>query len=273
MCLEKKIMSLIICISFLIIFGVLWALFVDRISKISPKIYAALAAISFLICAIFGANDHDHIVFVVTFFFISMFLLAFCWISSEKRKQDKEEQKEVLLAKMVEEDNKKEYEKYEFELSSLSYNYGQITNEYDLSDELNINKRVLVFAESQKIWIIGKIYDFKDIIGCSVNDNSHVKKADVTYKTSTSTGSMIGRAVVGGVLTGGVGAVIGGATASKKTMAVPSGNDTVVHNYTVVININSFTTPVIYLKCYNDENLRDNLLGIFNVIIRQNTQQ
>lgn len=266
-------MSLIVCIIFLIILGILWALFADSISKISPKIYAVLAAISFLIGAILGANSYDHIAFVITLFIISMFLLAFCWISSEKRKQDKEEQKEAFLTKMVEEDKKKEYEKYEFELSSLSYNYGQITNEYDLSDELNINKRVLVFAESQKIWIIGKIYDFKDIIGCSVNDDSHVKKADVTYKTSTSTGSMLGRAVVGGVLTGGVGAAIGGATASKKTVAVPSGNDTVVHNYTVVININSFTTPVIYLKCYNDENLKDNLLGIFNVIIRRNTQQ
>src|SRR5574344_1053757 len=99
-------MSLIVCIIFLIILGILWALFADSISKISPKIYAVLAASSFLIGAILGANSYDHIAFVITLFIISMFLLAFCWISSEKRKQDKEEQKEAFLAKMVEEDKK-----------------------------------------------------------------------------------------------------------------------------------------------------------------------
>ncbi len=128
----------------------------------------------------------------------------------------------------------------------------------------------MIFAETKKIWILGKAYDFKDIIGCSLSDNSHIEKGKVTYETKTSTGSMLGRAVVGGVLTGGVGSVIGGATAKKNTVAVPQGFDKVIHDYTVLVNINSLTTPIVRISCGSNGGKVNDIVAIINVIIRQN---
>lgn len=265
-------MGILFCIIFLVILGVIWALFADSIALVSPKIYALFASISFIICIIIASNSYDNLGTVITLAILSLFLFGFCWLSSERRKQIKDERVKEHLAQMIEEDRTKEHDKYEIEVNSLSRRYGTISNQYELSQEINIKNRIFVFADSKKIWIKGSVYDFKDIIGCTINDDSYIKKANVTYKTSTSTGSMIGRAVVGGMLTGGFGAVIGGATASKTTVAEPSGSDAVIHNFTIVLNINSFTSPVIYINCGDNIKLKDELLGMINVILSHNSQ-
>lgn len=55
-----------------------------------------------------------------------------------------------------------------------------------------------------------RIIDFKDILGTSiVKDGQQI--------TSTSTGSLVGRALVGGVILGGFGAILGGLTAKSKS--------------------------------------------------------
>jgi len=59
-----------------------------------------------------------------------------------------------------------------------------------------------------------KIYDYKDIIQSELEVDGETKT--ITTQ-SVSTNGMIGRAIVGGVLTGGVGAIIGGVTASRKS--------------------------------------------------------
>ena len=262
-----------IAIGLLIIFGIIWGALIGRISQIRPTVWATIAIVC-LISGIVCINNHCGIELLGTVFvFISIVLFFFFMYSYDKRKQIEDEKVKAERKKRIDEERKEKKEKYECEIESLKTKYGEMTNIYPLSDEMNINKKVIVFAESKKIWLIGNIYDFTDIIGCSINDNQQTTKAKVEYKTSTSTGSMIGRAVVGGVLTGGVGAVIGGATAAKKTVAVPSGSDKVRHSYTITININSFSTPIVNLKCYNDEQLKNELWGIFNIIIRQNNKQ
>ena len=45
--------------------------------------------------------------------------------------------------------------------------YGSITNRFDVYED-NPCGIVLIFARSRKIWIFDKIYDFKDIMECSV---------------------------------------------------------------------------------------------------------
>lgn len=71
---------------------------------------------------------------------------------------------------------------------------------------------ILVYEPLKKISIKGKIYDFSQITGYSVSVNPF---AGAT--TRTSTGSMLGRAALGGVLFGGVGAIIGASSARKET--------------------------------------------------------
>lgn len=82
---------------------------------------------------------------------------------------------------------------------------------------------------------------------------------------------MIGRAVVGGVLAGGAGAVIGGTTAAKDTVTVAThANDTVIHDYTVVINVNSFSNPVVRIPLGKDK--VNEIVGLMNVIINANNR-
>ena len=271
-CVGNKKMDFI-AIGLLIIFGIIWGSLIGRISQIRPTVWATIAIVCF-ICGIVCTNSHCGIELLGTVLvFISIVILFFFMYSYDKRKQIEDEKVKAEREKRIDEERKEKKKKYELEIDSLKTKYGEITNLYGFPDEIDITKKVIVFGESKKIWLVGNIYDFVDIIGCSINDDSQITKAKVEYKTSTSTGSMIGRAVVGGVLTGGVGAVIGGATAAKKTVAVPSGSDTVKHRYTITVNINSLSSPIVNLKCYSNEQLKNELWGILNIIIRQNNKQ
>ena len=75
------------------------------------------------------------------------------------------------------------------------------------------------------------VHAFSDIIDFSVNEKK-------SYKSSTSTGSIIGRGIVGGVLLGGVGALAGATTAKKNTIEKVDG-------YTIRITMRGFDKPDI----------------------------
>lgn len=94
----------------------------------------------------------------------------------------------------------------------LREKYGECTlairpREYHFNNTDN----VLVYDEKKVIAINGVVYDYSTILDFNINN-------DVSYKTSTSTGSMVGRGLVGGVLFGGVGALAGATTANKESV-------------------------------------------------------
>lgn len=78
------------------------------------------------------------------------------------------------------------------------------------------------------------IINYSDVLGFNVIDDATTTKTASTLQSKTNTGSLIGRSVVGGILGGGIGAVIGGATASRSITGSPS-QTLVKHNYKVVI--------------------------------------
>lgn len=107
--------------------------------------------------------------------------------------------------------------------------YGEITKEtrykdrpassYDYVHSISRKFDTLyVFESSSIIMIRNNPYNFKDIISFEVMDNSNIIYSNQTLTTKTNAGSVIGRAAVGGLLFGGAGAIIGGATASKQTV-------------------------------------------------------
>ena len=134
----------------------------------------------------------------------------------------------------------------------------------------------IIFAKSSKIKskvssIKSKEYKFSDILSCSlVDDVTNETITTTTGKSKTATGSMLGRAVVGGVLTGGLGAVAGAATAKRNITEDASSKTTTVHDYFIYINTNNFQEPVISLRIGNDSGRAQRIIGVINVIMAKN---
>lgn len=95
---------------------------------------------------------------------------------------------------------------------------------------------ILVYEHLRKICLKGKVYDFSQLTGYSISVTP-----EVSSTTKASASSVIGRAVVGGVLLGGVGAIIGATTAKTKT------DYKTTDKTTITIFTNSLSEPSIVL--------------------------
>lgn len=60
--------------------------------------------------------------------------------------------------------------------------------------------------------------------------------------------------------------VMCGVTAKKSTV-MNQKNDILVHDYTVIINVNSLSEPIIRIPLGDDINMVDDIVGLMNVII------
>lgn len=112
--------------------------------------------------------------------------------------------------------------------------------------------------ESQKLIVIDDIeYRFEDIIDFSLNGNQ-------SYKMSTSTANMIGRSVAGGLLFGGVGALAGAATATKKIS--PNNGENIIH-----IVLNNINSPMIEYRIKN-ATMAQEFMAILKIIVDRNNK-
>lgn len=146
--------------------------------------------------------------------------------------------------------------------------YGEPTKTISLKAS-DLKQEIIAFEASKRIWICGKDFSMSDILGCSLEDNHKVIKGEITSTTKTKNGNMVKRAVVGNILLGGAGAIIGGSTAGKTTITT-QGDDTVQHDYTIVINVDSLSNPILRIHVGRDEVLANEIVGLMNVIINRN---
>ncbi len=150
---------------------------------------------------------------VILFIVVVVIIMIVLAIQSESTKNEEAKRKNTLrkeanrIAQLQSDAEEKEREKI----------YGKLTKRIDKSLYLiRTMEAVLIYQETKTILIKNIPYKFSDILGYRVSDNSTTIHEAQTAQTKTSGASMLGRAVVGGVLLGGVGAVVGGATAKKK---------------------------------------------------------
>ena len=272
-------MTFILCILVIVAVFFIAALFSaiagNYIKKVKPRVYAVIA-VPFVVAGFFFMSDYDFFMnyhcysnLATTFWIVSLILFVFCIVSYFNRVEDKTKEQDRIEEAQKQKEQQKVESQFKSDVEKLSKENGAIIKQFDFGTK-NIDDCILVFAETRKIWIFGKVCNFNEFIGCSIKDDLQIEKSSVTYKTKTSTSSMLGRAIVGGVLTGGIGALVGGATAKKKTVVVPSGNDKTIHDFTVVINTNDLSCPIIYVKCGADELLANELHGIINAIVSKN---
>lgn len=130
---------------------------------------------------------------------------------------------------------------------------------------------IRVYEESQTIVIDGKPYKFSDLIGC---EGSSVPREEVVQTTTTDTGNMVVRAVVGGALFGVLGALTGAVTAKKQTSL---DKDQETHDFhralydnshrtgSVIIYLKSISNPSVEISCYKRE--EKEICTLINAII------
>lgn len=197
--------------------------------------------------------------------FVIFGLLLFSAAKDNKKKEEerKRKQQERNIQKQSEIARKTPI--YNAKKEGLISKYGQ-PDKIIILEDLNLEKEIIVFGKANRIWLLGKDLPMSDILNCTFEDNQRIIKGGVSYETKTNTGNMAKRAAVGGILTGGVGAVVGGATAKKET-TVKQEDDKIIHDYTVIINVNSLAEPVVKIYLGTDSVKTNEIVGLMNVII------
>lgn len=191
-------------------------------------------------------------------------------ISSQKDKEKRDERDrkaKEAKAKREEELQNVIMPAYNEARTQLIDKYGNPAKVFVL-EQYNLDKEIIAFEESKRIWICGKDFQMKSILSCTFTDDKKIVKGQITSTTKTNNGNMVKRTVVGDVLLGGAGAVIGGSTASKSTITTQE-DDKVYHDYTVVINVDSLSEPIIRVHVGSDGKTVNEIVGLMNVIINR----
>lgn len=197
---------------------------------------------------------------VIGFVFICIISIIYASAEEEQRKERKEQARLRREEKL-----KAQTEEYEA-LKQQFFATNGTPDKTILIKELDLNSEIHVYESSKRVFILGKEYAFKDIMSCTFSDNPQVIKGKITAVTKSKNGSVIGRAIVGDVVAGPAGAIIGGTTAKKNTEFI-QGNDRTIHDYTVIINMNSIVEPIIRIHTGEDGRLTNEIVGLMNVII------
>lgn len=137
---------------------------------------------------------------------------------------------------------------------NITAKYGaptKVINDYAIGS----NETVYVFEEPEIIVIKGKEYRFDSLLDFSINGGQ-------SYKVTTSTGSALGRGLVGGALLGGVGALAGVGTASKKV----NPNDT---DYLICITTRDLSQPMIEYRTKSEIRANE-FISVLKIILDRN---
>lgn len=161
---------------------------------------------------------------------------------------------------------------------SIAQTLGDATKLIQIEGKLLEYKGILVYQQHNMLLLLkydqNVRVDFSTILSYNVRDNSSLESYSsgsiATSTTTTDTGSLLGRAAVGGIVAGGVGAIIGASSAKKNTETSFGGSfstTTTKHDYTLYLNVNSLENPVIEIYFSQDEKALNETIATLNVIL------
>ena len=133
-----------------------------------------------------------------------------------------------------------EEEKFEKELQECGFDL-KIEND---AIKIYVNEKI-------KMWTIGcedKYYKFEDVLSCELLENN-----SCIINTTSQKHVSLGKALVGDVLFGPVGAIIGG-TSGKTTSA--SHQEEICSNLKIKITLNDFEEPCKFIELINEDILK-----------------
>ena len=177
----------------------------------------------------------------------------------------KDYQKEYTRLSKEEHKRLCQIERRENELKQIKANYGEKAIVIDVAFS-----KIIISEEMRVVRLFDADYKFDDILGCSLVDDATSETITTSIgKAKTSTGNMVGRAIVGGVLTGGLGAVAGAATAKKNISTDATSLTTTTHKYTIYVNVDSLENPTVIIRVGEDAHKAHKIANLFNVIIER----
>ncbi len=115
---------------------------------------------------------------------------------------------------------------------SVDFSYESIMHDISARFMVDEHEKVVLISFMSSSSIVIK---FSDIIGCAIREDSRVSGG-------------IGRAVVGGVLAGGAGAIVGASTAKRQ-----------IESYEIAIYTNSINSPEVSIKLINTKERTDGI--------------
>jgi hypothetical protein len=228
----------------------------------------------------------EILIAIVAIIFVGLLLYDFYEtgkLQKAKEEEDRKKREEEKMAKQREQEElqKTREDEYLAVFNKRFGSYGAKTIDILIGkDKLELCNHFLVFGDGNILVVNNDEIPFSKLIGYNVQDNSETiatsSIASYTSTTSTSTGSMLGRAVVGGVLLGGVGALAGATTAKQNTTTTPTGKTTTTtktrHNYVIFINVDDLNNHTRKLNIGDDAEKLNNITNVLNIILQRNSK-
>ncbi len=198
-------------------------------------------------------------VWYIWILFISEGIYLFTCIGYPK-KEKKERIKQITNNQFAEairiEKNRKEKETETEAIKFITENFGRPDKIIHTTPATppNWDRTVFFVFDKGLMYYNDRVVHFSELISCEYVDDSTIETqltGTKTTESSTNTGSMLGRAVVGGILAGGAGAIIGGATAKQtgETKIETNSVSVTKHNYIIVINTANVRNPLLKINC------------------------
>lgn len=232
------------------------------------KTKSTLSLLILLVFAVLGGGSFEKDgslsgwVYIVLAILLAIVIYGAIWDNKNKKEM---EIKRKESQRKKEEELKEKKRIYEEQKQTFISTNGTPDKSIIIKD-FDLNSEIHAYEKSQKIFIMGKEYSFNDIISCTLSDNSRIVKGKMTAVTKSKTGDVLGRSIVGDVFAGPAGAIIGGSTADKHTEYIQE-DDKTIHDYSVIININSISDPIVRINTGWRGKLANEIVGLMNVII------
>lgn len=211
---------------------------------------------------------------LIVFIVIALAIVGIYLFERQNKKWEKEgAEKEKQIIQRHERFAAKRKEKQDRIIAELKQKYGDVPATFKFGDGLHTD-HAFIFEESEVIATISYFHTVDIIPFSSIVDYEAMREgfeADdntMTTVTSTSTGSLIGRSVVGGLLFGPLGAGVGAMTAKRESITTMP-EKKLKYKYSIKLTLDSLSDPRYEFQFGVEQEWFEKALGIISVIMNR----
>ncbi|MDE5607717.1 MAG: hypothetical protein K2I64_02150 [Muribaculaceae bacterium] len=134
------------------------------------------------------------------------------------------------------------------------------------SPDYDLNEVFIFNSSNGTIYLKGRTYSFNDILGYQIKDSSRTIPGATTAVTQRH--GVFRRAIIGSMIADNAGAIIGALTAPETTEYYEE-EDTIIHDYTLSVNINDLAHPLVRYNIGDNLEIAEQIAARLNVILER----